>query len=489
MESYNINPSNEQTDIQDKRILIADADIQSRNLLALVLRKLGAAVEEIGNGKEAYELLQDKTYRKKDEIDLLIMGINMPQMDGINLLRMLRDHNLLKELPVFVMHYSNEDKELHECRCLGISDNIPKPVNVVDAISAIANTFARIKKAKKEDLPTQPSSTTEYTESGFPVEYQNIATRDTYPLKTSFYRCPFCDQTFTAPKIKEKSLDPDPTDQLLIGLYSPGSADFEHVVPFLVDVICCPSCLWTADREGFLRIWNRDTAKIHEITKVPKNRWEFPAFNLTPKLKNDFTLFLRKRLEYVHKISDLGEALFSISKIDRKFPRNFADAQISIDLALFCNEFVIKNSDTRTRSILRHKGAEYYIKKQHIASMMIERIRKKEDKKTLLASRIEAIIKAMELMLQVDEIDLPTLQHRCKYLRQKYFLAHMLSNILRNPDQKLRIIQHRDNALQTLNEILANAVANKNTIEARIINKELDAIVNHINISSMNFPG
>ena len=95
----------------------------------------------------------------------------------------------------------------------------------------------------------------------------------------------------------------------------------------------------------------------------------------------------------------------------------------------------------------------------------------------------------MELLLRVDEIDLPTIQHRCKYLRQKYFLAHMLSNILREPDQKLRIIQHKDNALASLNELLANSIASKNNIEARIINKELDVIVNHINLAKLNFPG
>lgn len=489
MHSYSINPAKEQTDLQGKRILIVDADTQSRNILGLVLRKLGCSVEELSNGKEAYELLQDKTYRKKDEINLMIMGIDMPQMDGLNLLRLVRDHNLIKELPVFVMHAPAEDKEIHECRCLGISGNIPKPVNVVDSISAIAATFAKMKKAQKDEPSAQAVSTSEYTETGFPVEYQNMPVRESYPLKISFYRCPFCEQTFSAPKLKEKSLLPDPSDQLQIGLYSPGTADYEHVVPLLIDIVCCPSCLWTADREGFLRIWNRDSAKLHEISRVPSNRWEFPAFNLTPKLKYEFSLFMRKRLEMIHKISDLGEALFSISKIDRKFPRNFIDTQKSLDLAIFCNEFMMKNSDTKTLSILRHKGAEYFLKKQYVTSMMLERMRKKDDKKSLFASRIDAIIKAMELMLRVNDSDLPNLQYRCRYFRQKYFVSHMLSNILRNPDQKLRVIQHKDNALQTLNEMLANAIASNNNIEARIINKELDVIVNHLNLANLNFPG
>ena len=128
------------------------------------------------------------------------------------------------------------------------------------------------------------------------------------------------------------------------------------------------------------------------------------------------------------------------------------------------------------------------MKKQHISGMMLERVRKKEDKKSLFASRIDSIIKAMEFMLRVDDTDLPSFRQRCRYFRQKYFIAHMLSNILRNPDQKLRVIQHRDNALQVLNEMLANAIAEKNTIEARMINKELDIIVNHLNMLNMNFP-
>ncbi len=488
MQQFNVDPSKEQTALENQRVLIADADIQSRNILSLVLRKLGATVEELSSGKDAYELLQRKTYRKSESINLMIMGIDLPQMDGINLLRLIRDHNLLKELPVFVLHTTKEDRELHECRCLGIAGNIPKPVNVVDAVSSIATEISKLKKEKKDEPSPKKKITCEYTDTGFPIEFLNIPTRESYPLTTSFYRCPICDQIFSAPKLKDKSLPSDPADHLQIGLYSTGNTDFEYVVPLLIEIIACPSCLWTADREGFLRIWNRDSAKYHEIVRIPRNLWEFPSFTLTPKVKNEFALFLRKRMEFAHKISDLGEALFSISRIDRKFPRNFPDTQISIDLALFCNEYIISNSDTRTRSILRHKGAEYLIKKQHITNMMLERVRKKEDKKTLFTNRIESIIKAMELLLRVDEIDLPTIQHRCKFLRQKYFLAHMLSNILPNPDQKLRIIQHKDNALASLNELLANSIASKNNIEARIINKELDVIVNHINLAKLNFP-
>ncbi len=490
MQTFDITQSKEQKALQNKRILIVDADVKSRNVLALILRKLGATVEELSNGKDAYEFLQETTYRKKDEIALMLMGISMPQMSGINLLRMIRDHNLLKELPVFVMHSAHEDRELHECRCLGVTADIAKPVNIAEAVSTIAEKISKLKKLKKNKKETTPTLTKwiNYSDSGFPIEYQNIATRDSYPLRASFYRCPFCDMTFTAPKLKEKSLDPDLSDQLAIGLYSAGTAEYEHVVPLLIDVICCPDCLWAADREGFLRIWNRDNAKLHEIEKVPSNRWEYPIFSITPKLRNEFTLFKRKRLDYVQKIKDLGEALFTISKVDRKFPRSFSDTQISIDLALYCNEFVMKNSNQSNHSILCHKGAEYYFKKQYISGMMLERLRKQDDKKTLFASRLNSIIKSMELLLKVVDTELPNLQRRCLFLRQKFFLANMLSNILRHPDQKLRIIEHKEDALQRLNQLLANAENMNNNIEAAIINKQLEPIINHLNLNNFNLP-
>ena len=74
MQQFNIDPSKEQTALENQRVLIADADIQSRNILSLVLRKLGAIVEELSSGKDAYELLQRKTYRKSESINFMHYG-------------------------------------------------------------------------------------------------------------------------------------------------------------------------------------------------------------------------------------------------------------------------------------------------------------------------------------------------------------------------------------------------------------------------------
>ncbi len=493
MQNLNIPSNKERNVIKNKRIVIADADTQSRNLLSLVLRKLGASVEEYNNGKDTYEILQDNTYRKKEDISLLLMGIQMPQMNGINLLRLIRDHTLISELPVYVLYNANEDRELHECSCLGISGNIAKPINVVEAVNSISNTLYKLELKKKQDEPEDKPADTiklkgEYTELGFPIEFQNIPSRENYPLTTSFYRCPFCEQTLSAPRLKDNSLIPDESDQLLIGLYTTGKTDYEQVNPILIEIISCPNCLWTADREGFMRIWNRDNARINDIIKIPKIRWQFPVFTLTPKLKSDFNLFLRKRMEYMHKVNNLGEGLFTISKVDRKFPRSFQDCLISIDLAIYCNEFILSNSEGKTHSIIAYKAARYQMQKQYIINMLLERTRDKKIKKELLTSRIATIIKAMDLLLTVNNPDLPSINDRCNFYRQKYFLAHMLTNILKNTEQKIRIIKHKDESLHSLNEMLADAVASKNNIEANIINQQLNPIVTHLNLTKINFP-
>ena len=486
LHNFNTTPSKEQNAIQNKRILIVDSDMKSRHLLSIVLKKLGATVDEANTGVEAFELLQKNAYGKASQIEIVIMGIDMPQMNGINLLRLVRDHNLLKNISVFVMSHPHEERSLHECRVLGITDNLKKPLKVADAISKIVRDINKRKKTIEKTPSNRVEYKGEYSDKGFPIEFQNIPKRDTYPLITSFYKCPFCNTTFTAPKVKDKSLQPDPEDNLQIGLYLNNTGEYENIIPVLIDTISCPECLWTADRDGFLKIWNRDNAKFYEIENIPRERWEYPAYSFTPHLIADFRLFERKRIEMAHKAADIGEALFTISRTDRKIPRSFADAQISLNLALYCMDYMIAHSHIAARSALRHKCAEYYIKKQYIYNLMLERLVKNKNKKELIAYRLDAIIKGMELMLKVKSSELPTLQTECLFLRQKFFLSNMLSNILQKKEQKARVLAHKEVACNHLQKKFEDAEKNQNTIELNIIAEHFDPVINYLSKTDFN---
>jgi DNA-binding response OmpR family regulator len=79
------------------RILLVDDDQSTRFLLNLELSDRGYHVSEAENGKKALETLSDDGYR------FIVTDVQMPEMDGIELLRTLKDQGRLSKYSVAVM--------------------------------------------------------------------------------------------------------------------------------------------------------------------------------------------------------------------------------------------------------------------------------------------------------------------------------------------------------------------------------------------------
>jgi two-component system chemotaxis response regulator CheY len=81
----------------------------------------GIVVTEAVNGQDAVEKL------KKDDIDLIITDINMPEMDGTQLVKWVRE-SFNKDLPIIIVTTEGEEKEIEEGKLLGANAYITKPV-------------------------------------------------------------------------------------------------------------------------------------------------------------------------------------------------------------------------------------------------------------------------------------------------------------------------------------------------------------------------
>ncbi len=105
-------------------ILVADDEDSMRHVLTLTLRALGYPnVSEARDGAAALTALRDRPF------DLLITDMQMPMMDGFDLLKAIKDDPFLRHLPVIVASGMNDLAAVVRCIELGAEDFLTKPVN------------------------------------------------------------------------------------------------------------------------------------------------------------------------------------------------------------------------------------------------------------------------------------------------------------------------------------------------------------------------
>jgi len=105
-------------------VLIVDDSAAIRKILQRVLKQTGIAIGtmyEAGDGQEALELLKTKT------VNLVLSDINMPKMDGIQLLAALKSSAAWRSLPVVMITTEGGEAKVGEAVRLGAAGYVRKP--------------------------------------------------------------------------------------------------------------------------------------------------------------------------------------------------------------------------------------------------------------------------------------------------------------------------------------------------------------------------
>ena len=125
------------------RVLVADDNRVNRLLLARCVELLGHRVATAENGRVALEMLG------REPFDLLLLDMEMPEMDGFQVMEQLASNTRLRDLPVIVT--SSLEGIAHVVRCieLGAEDYLPKPVNPVLLKARIGSS---LEKKRLRDL-------------------------------------------------------------------------------------------------------------------------------------------------------------------------------------------------------------------------------------------------------------------------------------------------------------------------------------------------
>jgi signal transduction histidine kinase/CheY-like chemotaxis protein/CHASE3 domain sensor protein len=115
-----------------KKVLLADDDMRNIFALSAVLEEAGFSIVIATNGKEAIEKL-----RSSDDIDLILMDVMMPEMDGIEATKIIRAEQKWNNLPIIAVTAKAMQGDRELCISAGANDYISKPVDIDKLLSLI----------------------------------------------------------------------------------------------------------------------------------------------------------------------------------------------------------------------------------------------------------------------------------------------------------------------------------------------------------------
>lgn len=444
----------EQDALNGKRLLIVEDDQRVRSVVAMVFTRLGADVHLAGDGVEAIETIQ-KLHRRREVFNFALIDLMLPRMNGVAFLRYIRDSENYSSLPVLVMSGAGDERDLHECRCLGIDGFIAKPLNIGNVVSTVVRSI----NEKTERLIEETGiaeTLPEFSTLGFPFEFCGFPRGKKYPLRQAYHRCPFCSSTFTAPRLCNRALKPDYNDRLAVGIYSEG-LEKDFVEYPLTDIVVCPECLYAADRIGFYRIWTRQSTTLAEIAAIPTKKWEPVYFQVAGKIVRHFAAGLEKRHNLVRVAGDSGLALFRLAEIFPEIPRAHTDALIALDLAIMSAESIFDYYRGEPQARLRHKTAGYMLKKFYILGLMIRMKSYTDNIPALKQKRIRLMFECMQALQSVNDIDFNIIEERLYCITRRFYLADMLIPYIRNKEEVQRLIKIRKRCLAEMKIALVKA--------------------------------
>lgn len=116
------------------KILIADDEADIRNLIKISLEENGYTVVTAQNGRQALDIV------RSEDIQLAILDVMMPVMDGFNLLRHIRAHSTI---PVIMLTARADDMDKVLGLGLGADDYLAKPFSVAELVARVGAHLRR----------------------------------------------------------------------------------------------------------------------------------------------------------------------------------------------------------------------------------------------------------------------------------------------------------------------------------------------------------
>ena len=130
-------PIHQPVSVSTASLLIVDDNSMNRIMLSRYTMRLGYQSTLVENGRQALEKLQNESF------DLVLLDVQMPEMDGYQVLEQMKTHPYLREIPVIMISAVDELESTVKCIELGAQDYLPKPFSPVLLRARIAACLER----------------------------------------------------------------------------------------------------------------------------------------------------------------------------------------------------------------------------------------------------------------------------------------------------------------------------------------------------------
>lgn len=119
-----------------RKVLTVDDASTMRKMIALTLKAAGYEVIEAPDGPEALDLIS------KMDVDMMILDVNMPKMNGIEVVRKIRNDQRHCRTPIIMLTTETQDKVRNEAKLAGATGWINKPFKQDHLVGAVGKVFS-----------------------------------------------------------------------------------------------------------------------------------------------------------------------------------------------------------------------------------------------------------------------------------------------------------------------------------------------------------
>jgi len=123
--------------LEGRRILVVEDDVRNVYALTNILEPRGAIVDIARNGREALDALEKTSVDGGAPVDLVLMDVMMPIMDGLTATREIRQNPVWKKLPIITLTAKAMPDDQQRCIEAGANDYMAKPLDVDKLLSLV----------------------------------------------------------------------------------------------------------------------------------------------------------------------------------------------------------------------------------------------------------------------------------------------------------------------------------------------------------------